>query len=106
MPDDKSKVGEPDRSRVAADQDYEVAYLATKYGISREQARNLIARVGNDREKLRAGGAKAKNDLNANGLTSLFMDYQHGLSALALAPNRIRIDRPWCGNRHCGQDAA
>jgi hypothetical protein len=52
MPDDKTKVGEPDRSRVAADQVYEVAYLATKYGISREQARDLIARVGNDREKL------------------------------------------------------
>ena len=52
MPDDKTKVGEPDRSRVATDQVYEVAYLATKYGISREQARDLIARVGNDREKL------------------------------------------------------
>jgi Protein of unknown function (DUF3606) len=52
MPDDKTKVGEPDRSRVAGDQIYEVAYLATKYGISREQARDLISRVGNDREKL------------------------------------------------------
>ena len=52
MPDDKTKVGEPDRSRLAADQVYEVAYLATKYGISGEQARDLIARVGNDREKL------------------------------------------------------
>ena len=28
MPDDKSKVGEPDRSRVAADQDHEVSHLA------------------------------------------------------------------------------
>jgi hypothetical protein len=28
MPDDKSNVGEPDRSRVAGDQDYEVGYLA------------------------------------------------------------------------------
>ena len=27
MPDDKSKVGERDRSRVAADQDYEVRQL-------------------------------------------------------------------------------
>ena len=32
MPDDKTKVGEPDRSRVAANQDYEVGYLASKYG--------------------------------------------------------------------------
>ena len=34
MPDDKSNVGEPDRSRVAADQDYEVGYLAGKYSDS------------------------------------------------------------------------
>jgi hypothetical protein len=31
MPDDKSKVGEPDRSRLAADQDYEVRQLAEKH---------------------------------------------------------------------------
>ena len=52
MPDDKSKVGEPDRSRVAADQDYEVRQLFEKHGLSEEQARDLIARIGNDREKL------------------------------------------------------
>ena len=39
-------------ARVAEKQDYEVRYLAQKYGLDREQARNLIARVGNDREKL------------------------------------------------------
>jgi hypothetical protein len=52
MTDDKTKVGEPDRSRVAADQDYEVRYLANRYSISVEQARDLIARYGNDRQKL------------------------------------------------------
>ena len=52
MPDDKAHVGEPDRSRVAGDQDYEVRYLAEKHGLSAEQARQLIARVGNDRQKL------------------------------------------------------
>jgi hypothetical protein len=52
MPDDKSKVGEPDRSKVAADQDYEVSHIAEKYGISSEEARKLIERFGNDREKL------------------------------------------------------
>jgi hypothetical protein len=50
MPDDKTKVGEPDRR--AADQNYEIRYLAQKFGLSDEQARELIARVGNDREKL------------------------------------------------------
>jgi hypothetical protein len=51
-PDDKTKVGEPDRSRVAADQDYEVRQLAEKHGLSPTQIRELIARVGNDREQL------------------------------------------------------
>jgi Protein of unknown function (DUF3606) len=61
MPDDKSKVGEPDRSRVAADQDYEVRQIAEKHGLSPTQIRELIARVGNDREKLE----KAAKELRA-----------------------------------------
>jgi hypothetical protein len=48
MPYDKRKVGEPDRSRVSADQDYEVRQLAGKYDLSQEYVRDLIARVGND----------------------------------------------------------
>ena len=52
MPDDESHVGEPDRSRVAGGQDYEVRYLGEKYGLTADQARTLIERVGNDREKL------------------------------------------------------
>jgi hypothetical protein len=61
MPDDKSKVGEPDRSRVSADQDYEVRQLAEKHGLSPTQIRELIARVGNDREQLE----KAARELRA-----------------------------------------
>lgn len=52
LSDDKIYVGEPDRSPVAGKQDYEVRYLAEKHGMSEEQARELIARVGNDRQKL------------------------------------------------------
>ena len=54
MPDDKIHIGEPDRSRVAAYQDYEVRYLADKHGLSIELVRKLIERFGNDREKLEA----------------------------------------------------
>ena len=50
MPDDKTKVGEPDRSRVSGDQDYEVRYFAEKHGISIEGAIDLINRFGNNRE--------------------------------------------------------
>jgi hypothetical protein len=53
MPDDKTKVGEPDRSRVAGDQDYEVGYVAEKYGLTVDQVKKLIARVGNDVKKLK-----------------------------------------------------
>jgi hypothetical protein len=52
MPDDKSITGGGDRSRVAGGEDYEVDYFARKHGISSEQARELIGRIGNDREKL------------------------------------------------------
>ena len=53
MTDDKTKVGEPDRSRVSGSQDYEVQFLA-RNGLSVEQVKKLIARVGNDREKIEA----------------------------------------------------
>lgn len=52
MPDNKSKRGKADRSRVAANEGYEVNYFANKHGLTREQARNLIKKVGNNREKL------------------------------------------------------
>ena len=58
MADDKSNVGERDRSRVAAGQGYELDDFARKHGISREQARELIERIGNDREKLDAAAAE------------------------------------------------
>ena len=52
MADDKSKRDNRDRSRVAGGEDYEVQYLAEQTGITAEQARTLIRRHGNNREKL------------------------------------------------------
>jgi len=52
MPDDKTKVGNSDRSRASADRDYEVQQLAEKHGLSPQQVRDLIARFGNSREKV------------------------------------------------------
>ena len=54
MADDRSNRGGRDRSRVAGGQGYELGYFARKHGISRDQARKLIERVGNDRAKLNA----------------------------------------------------
>jgi hypothetical protein len=52
MTDDKTKRGPEDRGKVAGDQDYEIERFAVKHGITIEKARALIARVGNNREKL------------------------------------------------------
>jgi len=60
MADNKKKRGAADRRQVAAGEGYEVNYFATKHDITREQARNLIARVGNDRTKLNAAASKLK----------------------------------------------
>jgi hypothetical protein len=43
---------------VAAGQGYEVNYFATKHGLTRQQARDLIKRIGNDRDKLNAAAEK------------------------------------------------
>ena len=51
MPYEKTQVSGSDR-RIFAEQDDEVSNLAQKYGLSQAQIRELISRVGNDREKL------------------------------------------------------
>lgn len=60
MADDTTKRGEPDRSKVAGEEGYEVEYFARKHGITAEQARELIARIGTDRDALDAAAAKLK----------------------------------------------
>ncbi|MBD8679863.1 DUF3606 domain-containing protein [Sphingomonas sp. CFBP 13720] len=65
MVDDKTKQGQQDRSRVAGGEPYEVAYFAQKHGITQEQARELIARVGNDRAKLDEAAEQQTGKKNA-----------------------------------------
>lgn len=67
MADDKSKRGGGDRARVAAGEGYEVNYFASKHGISAQQARDLIKRVGNDRQKLNAAASKVKSQRATRG---------------------------------------
>ena len=43
-------MGEPDR--VALDPEFEVRRLAGKYDLSQQYVRDLIARLGNDRDEL------------------------------------------------------
>jgi hypothetical protein len=60
MADDKSNVGGQDRARVAAGEDYEVRQFAQANGISVEQAEQLIARHGNNREELERAAQQMK----------------------------------------------
>ena len=60
MPDDKSKIGGQDKSRVAENEEYEIQYLVQKTGASAEQVRQAIQKVGNEREKIE----KYLNNLN------------------------------------------
>lgn len=58
MADSNSNRGGRDRGRVAAGQGYELGHFARKHGISRDEARSLIERIGNDRAKLNAAALK------------------------------------------------
>ena len=48
MPDDKSEPGAVANS----DDDEAIQFVARRYGLNRRDARKLVARVGNDRERL------------------------------------------------------
>jgi hypothetical protein len=63
MSDNKKLTGKQDRRTVAKGEGYEVAYFARKYGISREQALQLIDKVGNDREKLNKAAEKTQEKI-------------------------------------------
>lgn len=60
MADDKAKVGDPDRKRVAGGEGYEIRHFAEKHSISPDEARKLIDKFGNDREKLDAAAAQLR----------------------------------------------
>ena len=61
MADNKKARGKADRSKVSKSEGYEVAYFAKKHGISAEQTRGLIDKVGNSRAKLTAAAKKVKS---------------------------------------------
>ena len=46
MADDRSLRGGQDRTRVNIDQDYEAKYWAAKWGVSQEELRAAVAKVG------------------------------------------------------------
>jgi hypothetical protein len=60
MPDDRTQRGAPDRSRVSGTEDYEIEHFAKHHGLTRQQARDLIAKYGNSRKELVAAVSRMK----------------------------------------------
>jgi hypothetical protein len=58
MTDDKTNRGAQDRSRVSAEEPYEVAYFASKHGISQEKARQIIREHGPSRAACDAAASR------------------------------------------------
>jgi hypothetical protein len=58
MPDSKKRRGGSDRRKVAAGEPYEVGYFAKKHDITRDQARELMRQIGNDRDKLNEAASR------------------------------------------------
>jgi len=51
MADDKSKRGGSDRSKINIHEDYEVRYWKTKFGVSEQQLKDAVHKVGSSAEK-------------------------------------------------------
>lgn len=54
MPDDKSKKGPADRSRISLDEEYERQYWMKALGISELELREAVKAAGSSTEKVRA----------------------------------------------------
>jgi hypothetical protein len=50
MSDDKSKAGGQDRKRISLSEDYEVRDWAEKFGVSEDELRRAVEKVGNQAE--------------------------------------------------------
>jgi hypothetical protein len=53
MADDKTRRGQPDRSKINMSEDYEVQHWTKHLGISREKLQQLIDKVGNSAAAVR-----------------------------------------------------
>ena len=53
MPDDKSKPGGQDRTRINVNEDYELRDWSKKFGVSPDELKKAVAKVGNNAMTLR-----------------------------------------------------
>jgi hypothetical protein len=60
MSDNKNFVGGQDRARVAGEEDYEVQACARRHGKTPQEVRDMVERIGNDRDALEREAAKLR----------------------------------------------
>ena len=53
MSDDKSKTGSPDRDRINLNEDYEARDWSRKFGVSPEELKTAVQKVGNSADAVR-----------------------------------------------------
>jgi len=70
MADDKSKRDFRDSERVAGDEEYEIGYIASKFGLTIPQVRELVAKHGNDRETLEREAKALGSNSRKNSIRS------------------------------------
>jgi hypothetical protein len=59
MSDDKTKRGQPDRSKINMSEDYEVQYWTRHLGVSREELQRAVDKVGDSAAAVRKELGKA-----------------------------------------------
>lgn len=93
MPDDESKGGEPYRRRVTAGLDHVVQHLAEKHGLTQEKIRDLIPRVGIDRDELDRAAKELRTsiELSPSGGGHVYLYPPVIESAVGIAARAIRL---------------
>ena len=59
MPDDLKKRGQPDRSRIAMEEEHEVRYWTKHLGVTKEELQKAVDKVGNTAAAVRKELGKA-----------------------------------------------
>jgi len=60
MPDNRDITSGADRRQVAGREGYEVRVLASRHGMTPDEVRDMIERIGNDRDALEREAAKLR----------------------------------------------
>ena len=53
MPDDKKQSGRPDRDKINVKEDYELRDWSKKFGVSKEELKKAVQKVGTSAEAVR-----------------------------------------------------